>query len=84
MQIIEVIPIQHLPKTVSQVLTYYHKSPISKGAIVEINVNHRNILAIVTNSEPIENLKSTLKSNTFSLKKISKIVYEKSIVNDSF
>ncbi len=84
MYIIEVIPLQHLPKNVSQILSYYHKQPIQKGTIVEIQVKTKKILALVANSTPISNLKNELKSNAFTLKKISKIVTEKPIVDKTF
>jgi hypothetical protein len=84
MYIIEVIPLQHLPKNVSQILTYYYKEPIEKGIIVEISVQTKKILAIVTCSTPIENLKNDLKSNTFTLKKLNKIIISKPIVDKSF
>ena len=84
MFVIEVIPLQHLPKNVSQVLTYYYKTPLNKGAVVETSVQTKKIMALVVSSTPIENIKETLKTNTFSLKKINKIVLETSIVDKSF
>ena len=84
MYIIEVIPLQHLPKNVSQILSYYHKQPLEKGIVVEIQVKTKKILALVTNSTPISSLKNELKSNPFTLKKLSKIVTEKPIVDKTF
>jgi hypothetical protein len=84
MFVIEVIPLQHLPKNVSQVLTYYYKTPIIKGAVVEISVQTKKINALVVSSTPIEDIKETLKTNTFSLKKINKIILERPIVDKSF
>jgi coenzyme F420-reducing hydrogenase delta subunit len=84
MFVIEVIPLQHLPKNVSQILTYYCKTPIIKGAVVEISIQTKKINALVISSTPIETIKETLKTNTFSLKKINKIVLEKSLVDKSF
>ena len=84
MFVIEAIPLQHLPKNVSQVLTYYYKTPLNKGAIVEVSVQTKKILALVVSSTPIEDIKETLKTNTFSLKKINKIINENPIVDKSF
>jgi hypothetical protein len=81
--IIEAIPLQHLPKNVSQVLTYYYKEPIEKGSIIEVSVQTKKLLALVTSSTPLENLKGDLKANAFTLKKINKIV-SASIVDKSF
>ncbi|MDD4784505.1 MAG: hypothetical protein PHY32_02985 [Candidatus Pacebacteria bacterium] len=83
MFIFEVIPLQHLPKNVSQILTYYYKSPIEKGAIVEISIQTKKILALVVSTTPLENLKGDLKANAFTLKKINKII-SGSIVDKSF
>ena len=84
MYIIEVIPLQHLPKNVSQILSYYHKGPLEKGIIVEVQVQTKKILALVLNCTPIENLKNELKSNSFTLKKISKVITSKPIVDKTF
>jgi len=84
MYIIEVIPLQHLPKNVSQILSYYYKEPLEKGVIVEIQIQTKKILALVLNCTPIENLKNELKSNSFTLKKISSIITSKPIVDKTF
>jgi len=84
MYIIEVIPIQHLPKNVSQILTYYYKEPLEKGIIVEISLQTKKILAIVLSSIPIEKVKNELKSNSFTLKKINKIITNQPIVDKTF
>lgn len=84
MYIIEVIPIQHLPKNVSQVLTYFHKSPLEQGALVEISVAHQNLLGIVASSTALDKVKNEIKSSSFKTKKIKKIVSEKPITSKSF
>lgn len=84
MYIIEVIPIQHLPKNVSQLLTYYSKEPLEKGVIVEILVQTKPILAIVASSNPIEKRKNELKSNSFVLKKIKRVITTKPITDKTF
>ncbi len=83
MFIIEAIPLQHLPKNVSQVLTYYYKEPIEKGSIIEISVQTKKLLALVTSTTPLANLKGDLKANAFALKKINKIISDP-IVDKSF
>lgn len=84
MYIIEVIPIQHLPKNVSQVLTYFHKNPLKQGAIVEISVGYQNILGLVTNCVLLEKVKNEIKASHFTAKKIKKIISEKPITSSSF
>ncbi len=84
MYIIEVIPIQHLPKNVSQVLTYFHKDPLEQGALVEISVSHQNLLGIVASSTALDKVKNEIKSSSFKTKKIKKIVSEKPITSKSF
>ncbi len=72
--IIEAIPLQHLPKNVSQVLTYYYKEPIEKGSVIEVSIQTKKLLALVVSTTPLENLKGDLKATDYTLKKINKIV----------
>ncbi len=76
MYIIDIIPITHLPKKTNQWLTYFHPEMIKKGALIQANLNHRDIYGIVMDCQPVSNMKIEVKSASFVLKKISQIVLE--------
>ena len=82
MQIIEVIPLAILPPQVPQLLSYYFNKPLIKGAIVEVLIGNRKILAAVISCASVEEQKISLKKSDFQLKKISGIISESPLVSD--
>ncbi|OGN07313.1 MAG: primosomal protein N' [Candidatus Yanofskybacteria bacterium RIFCSPHIGHO2_02_FULL_38_22b] len=83
MYILEVIPIANLPPQVPQLLSYFFSKELPKGAIVEVVIGNRKVLAVVISSEPAENQKILLKKSSFQLKKISSIVSETPLVSET-
>ncbi len=84
MFIIEVIPLRHINRTISQILTYYYKTPLKKGVIVEVPLKTTKTLGIVINSYPVEKIKTELKTIPYAIKKLNKVILETPVVNDSF
>src|SRR5579872_6388180 len=74
MYVIEVIPLTILPPNVPQILSYYHDVELVRGAVVEVSLNNRKVIAIVIGSNILESQKILLKKSGFELKKISKVV----------
>ncbi len=71
MYILTVIPIgKGIPK---DSLTYFTKSEAPIGSIVSIPIRKKNIFGLVTASKPAQEIKSELKSLTYSIKKIDKL-----------
>src|SRR6058998_2811250 len=74
MYVVEVIPLAILPPNVPQVLSYYHDTPLDKGAVVEVSLNNRKVTAIVIGSSQIQSQKLLIKKSSFELKKITRII----------
>lgn len=71
MHILTVIPISRgIPK---DSLTYFTKSDVSVGSIVSIPLRKKTIYGLVTGNRPATEIKSELKSLTYSIKKIDSI-----------
>jgi hypothetical protein len=62
MYLLDILPLTNLPKSESQIMSYYYKEDLTQGAIVEIDLNHRLILGLVINSTPIKTAKTFLKN----------------------
>ncbi len=84
MFIINVIPLTNIPKFQPQIFSYFYKSDLIKGSIVEIPLRHRNVMAIVLNSASVSSKKATLKKADFVLKPINKVISSKQIVPPLF
>ena len=82
MYILEVIPITSLPPQVPQLLSYFFNKGLPKGAIVEISIGNRRVMAVVISSELAENEKMRLKKSDFQVKKISNVMSEVPLVSD--
>jgi primosomal protein N' len=76
MHIITVIPLKR--KVPFSELTYFHHSPLSVGAIVEIPFQKKEILAIVITSTPLTSMKAEIRGKPYSLKKIKKVIFPES------
>ncbi len=71
MRIVTVIPISRgIPK---DSLTYFTKKEIAPGSIVSIPLRKKNVYGLVVDSKNAEEMKSELKSLSFSIKKIENI-----------
>mgnify|MGYP001563940963 FL=1 len=74
MYIIEVQPIAILPKQLSSQLSYFIKDAVPIGSIVEIFIQKKKLPAVVISVELLSTHKLKIKSNSFALKKIHRII----------
>lgn len=72
MNILTVIPIEQ--GLFLDELTYFSKHDITVGSLIEVPVRKKNIKALVIKTQTAGDMKSALKSNDFSLKKITKVI----------
>ena len=84
MYLLDILPLTNLPKSESQIMSYYYKEDLTQGAIVEIDLNHRLILGLVINSTPIKTVKTFLKNADYKWKKIHKVIYNKHFLSPFF
>ncbi|MEK9158109.1 MAG: hypothetical protein AAB638_02920, partial [Patescibacteria group bacterium] len=73
MYVLEVLPLTLLPAQTPQILSYYHNSNLPKGAVVEVPLNNRSVLAAVIDSYDLEEQKILVKKSLFQLKRVNKI-----------
>lgn len=71
MNIITVIPVTR--SKINEELTYFTASEIPIGAVVSVPLRSKNINAVVTASEPAQNLKTNIKSASFEIRKLGKV-----------
>ena len=74
MYLISVYPITQLPQHLQGPFSYFTKEPITPGAIVEIIFNKKKIPAFVDSAEQITSKKLSIKTSSFPLKKIQRII----------
>lgn len=84
MFIINVIPLTNLPRSQPQTFSYFFKSDLIKGSVVEISLRNRSVMAVVLNSASVSSKKATLKRANFVLKPINKVISPKQIVPPLF
>lgn len=84
MFIINVIPLTNLPRSQPQIFSYFFKSNLIKGSVVEIPLGHRNVIAVVLNSVSVSSKKAALKKANFVLKPINKVISSRQIVPPLF
>ncbi len=70
MNIITVIPLARSKMTD---LSYFTASDVPVGAIVSVPVRSKSIHAIVSHSEPAEDLKSSIKNASYEIRKLGKV-----------
>ncbi|MBI3627798.1 MAG: primosomal protein N' [Candidatus Sungbacteria bacterium] len=81
MYLIEVVALARLPRTLPQSFSYFSLESLEEGAVVEIELNHRRLFAMVTRSIGVKQAKQDLRSRAFQLKKIQNIISRASIIN---
>lgn len=74
MYLISVYPIAQLPQHLQGPFSYFTKEPVKPGAIVEIIFNKKKIPAFVDSAEQITSKKLSIKTRSFPLKKIQRII----------
>jgi primosomal protein N' (replication factor Y) len=80
MYVLEVLPLSVLPPQVPQILSYYHDSNLPKGAMVEVPLNNRLVMATVVDSYPLDEQKIFIKKSLFQLKKVGRVLSVESVV----
>ena len=71
MNIIEVIPISR--GIGKESLSYFTAENISNGSIVEVPVRNKKVNALVISQRKVEDMKSSIKTASFTYKKVGKI-----------
>lgn len=74
MYLISVYPIAQLPPQLRGPFSYFTKSPIKEGAVVEITLKKKKMPALVASSEEITTRKIAIKKNEYALKKIDRVI----------
>ncbi len=72
MEIVQVIPLSR--GVFRDTLSYFSAESLKTGAIVNITIKNKKINALVINSQPAKQLKTSLKTSAYSLKKISGVI----------
>lgn len=81
MYIIDVIPAAKIPLDQPQVLSYFFKSPIEPGCIVEAPLRKKQEAMLVVRSLPVSQRKAFVKSRDFALKGISRVITQTPFFN---
>ncbi len=84
MFIISVIPLTNIPRPQPQIFSYFYKSDLIKGSMVEIPLRNRSVVAVVLNSVSVSSKKAALKKADFVLKPINKVISSRQIVPPFF
>ncbi|MBI2054526.1 MAG: primosomal protein N' [Candidatus Sungbacteria bacterium] len=79
MFLIEVIPLARLPKSLPESFSYFHASSLATGVLVEIEISRQKLLGLVIKSSPVRHAKQNLRSASFTLKKIKKVLKEEPV-----
>jgi len=75
MYIIDIIPLAFIPRNQAQILSYFHKEPLNRGAVVEVLLGRRKIKGVVAGFDTVKNRKFAFrKSVDFSLKNIGTVI----------
>ncbi len=82
MHVVEVIPLSVLPPQVPQVLSYYADSNLPKGAIVQVPMGKREVMAVVISSSAFNEQRILVKKSAFQLKKIAAVLTEVPAVSE--
>ncbi len=82
MHVLEVLPLSVLPPQVPQILSYYHDESLPKGAVVEVPLNNRPVIAAVIDAYNLEEQKILIKKSVFQLKKINKVLSSDPLIGE--
>ena len=82
MYVVNVIPLTRIPFPSPQILSYFFKEKLPKGALVQISLRKKQINAIVFLSENLEKKKIDIKKGaSFKLKPIEKVISRKPVLS---
>src|SRR3989338_5286633 len=81
MYLIEVVPLARLPRQMPDTFSYFSATPISGGVVVEIEVKQRKLFGIVLSSQTVKESKQELRTASFMLKKVGRILSDQPVFN---
>ena len=64
MYIIDIIPLAFIPRNQAQILSYFHKEPLNRGAVVEVLIGRRKIKGVVA-GYPLVDVKVTVYDGSY-------------------
>ncbi len=82
MYLVTVLPLSKKART--DVLSYFHSTDIPLGSLVEVPFRNKPMRALVTETKPIEDVKSYIKNASYQLKKVSKVLGETAFPKELF
>jgi hypothetical protein len=77
MFIYTIYPVSNIPR--QNMLTYFSKEVVTPGTLVEIMYGKNKLFGIVISSEPLKNVKEVIRTQEFSLRKITRVIKEQTI-----
>lgn len=80
MYLIEAIPLNKIPLSGPQILTYFSKQKLKRGSLISVPLAKGKIKAIVYHSSNILDKKTEIKDSKFSLKPIDRILSKEPII----
>ncbi len=80
MFIVEAIPLIKIPLDRAQILSYFSKTPLKRGALVRAPVAKSIIPAVVINSLPLETQKIQIRKGSFVLKPIYGVISQNPVI----
>jgi len=84
MFIVDIIPLTYLPRSQPQILSYFSREKLVKGAVVEVPLGKRSQLAAVVKSTDVLQKKASLKKADFAIRKINTVLCSEGIVPPLF
>lgn len=82
MYVIDVIPLVKIPKSTSQVLSYFSSKNIKIGAIVSVPLGRALINAFAVSSYQIDDQKMSIKKSGFQMKNIKSVISEEPALSE--
>ncbi|MBU2036876.1 primosomal protein N' [Patescibacteria group bacterium] len=80
MYLIDIIPLTRIPHAQPQILSYFYDSKLKAGVLVQIPLGRRQEEGVVVSSHDLANHKMEIKSASFELRNITKIISVKPIL----
>src|SRR5207237_1326419 len=81
MYLIEVVPLARLPRQLPDSFSYFSAVPMAEGTVVEIEVRQRALIGIVLSARTVKDVKHELRSASFILKKVGRVISSQPILN---
>src|SRR3989344_1033503 len=82
MHIIDVIPLVRIPKSASQVLSYFSSKNVKTGTIVSVPLGRASINALAVSSYQIDDQKILIKKAGFQMKNIKSVISEEPALSE--